>query len=137
MAASGALKFYSMRYSHVVFILLNTGLQFVILKPLSYCFKETIRFYVKASFASRPLSRLIRWYNRSVDITKEYWEKAIQFHGTFHGLKIIIIFMDWKLYKSAFYSDSFATPGLFVFLCFLFVLCFKFSVIFNGFITYV
>ena len=28
--------------------------QFVIFKPLSYCFKETIRFEVKASFVSRP-----------------------------------------------------------------------------------
>ena len=28
--------------------------QFVIFKPLSYCFKETIGFDVKASFASRP-----------------------------------------------------------------------------------
>ena len=58
--------------------------QFVISKPLSYCFKETIGFNVKASFASRPLSRLIRWYNRPGDITK----KAIEFHGTFQGLKI-------------------------------------------------
>ena len=34
--------------------------QFVIFEPLSYCFKETIEFDVKASFASRPVSRLIR-----------------------------------------------------------------------------
>ena len=33
---------------------------FVIFKPLSYCFEETIGFDVKASFASRPLWRLIR-----------------------------------------------------------------------------
>ena len=33
---------------------------FVIFKPLSYCFEETIGYDVKASFASRPLSRLIR-----------------------------------------------------------------------------
>ena len=64
--------------------------QFAIFKPLSYCFKETIAFDVKASFASRPLSRLIRWYNhnRPDDITKEFWEKDSQFHGNFHGLKI-------------------------------------------------
>ena len=37
-----------------------TTLQFVIFKPLSYCFKETIVFDVKASSASRPVSRLIR-----------------------------------------------------------------------------
>ena len=34
--------------------------QFVIFKPLKYCFEETIGFDVKASFASRPESRLIR-----------------------------------------------------------------------------
>ena len=33
--------------------------QCVIFKPLSYCFEETIRFEVKASFTSRPVSRLI------------------------------------------------------------------------------
>ena len=34
------------------------------------------------------MSRLIRWYNKPGDITIEFWEKAIQFHGTFQGLKI-------------------------------------------------
>ena len=38
-------------------------MQFVIFKPLSHCFEETIWFDVKASFPSRPESRLIRWYN--------------------------------------------------------------------------
>ena len=47
--------------------------QFVIFKPLTYCFKETIGFDVKASFASRPESRLIRWYNEPGDITKKFW----------------------------------------------------------------
>ena len=47
--------------------------QFVIFKPLSHCFEETIRFDVKASFASRPVLRLIRWYNKPGDITKEFW----------------------------------------------------------------
>ena len=32
----------------------NQTIQFVIFRPLSYCFKETKRFNVKASFASRP-----------------------------------------------------------------------------------
>ena len=41
-------------------------LQFVIFKPLSYSFKETIGFDVKASFTSRPVSRLISWYNKQV-----------------------------------------------------------------------
>ena len=40
------------------------------------------------SFASRTVLRLIGWYNKPGDITKEFWEKAIQFHGTFHELKI-------------------------------------------------
>ena len=63
--------------------------QICISVPLSLCFEETIGFYVKATFTSRPLSRLIRWYNKpGDDMTKEFWEKAIQFHGTFHGLKI-------------------------------------------------
>ena len=34
--------------------LLEYSLQFVIFKPLIYCFKETIGFDVKASSASRP-----------------------------------------------------------------------------------
>ena len=45
--------------------------QFLILNPLSYCFKDMIGFDVKASFASCPMSRLIRWYNKPGDITKE------------------------------------------------------------------
>ena len=57
--------------------------QFVILKPLRYCFKETFRFDVKDSFARRPVSRLTKPGN-----IKKNWGKAIQFHGTFHGLKI-------------------------------------------------
>ena len=44
-------------------------IQFVIFKPL-YCFEETIGFDVKASFTSRPESRLIRRYNEPGDITK-------------------------------------------------------------------
>ena len=40
--------------------------QFVIFKPLSHCFEETIGFDVKASFVSRPMSHLIRWYNKRI-----------------------------------------------------------------------
>ena len=47
--------------------------QFVIFKPLNYCFEETIEYDVKASFESRPESRLIRWYNEPDGITKEFW----------------------------------------------------------------
>ena len=73
--------------------LLQTGkmmilYQFAIFKPLKYCFEETIRFDVRASFANCSVSRLIRWYNKPGDIAKELSEKAIHFHGTFHGLKI-------------------------------------------------
>ena len=66
----------------------DVHIQFVIFKPLSYCFKETVGFDAKASFGNRPLSRLIRWCNKPGDITKEFWEKAIHFHGIFHRLKI-------------------------------------------------
>ena len=59
---------------------------FVIFKPLSYFFKETIGFDVKVSFASRSVLCLIRWYNKPGEITKEFWKKTIQFHRTFHGL---------------------------------------------------
>ena len=62
--------------------------EFVNFNPLSYCLGEIIGFDEKTSFASRPVSHLIRWYNKPGDITKEFWEKAIQFRGTFHGLKI-------------------------------------------------
>ena len=41
----------------------ETGSQFVIFKPLSNCFEETIGFDVKALFVGRPISRLIRSYN--------------------------------------------------------------------------
>ena len=44
--------------------------QFVIFKPLSYRFEETIGFDVKVSFAFRPVLRLIRWYNKPGDITR-------------------------------------------------------------------
>ena len=56
-------------------------IQFVIFNPLGYYFEGTIGFDVKALFASRPLSRLFKWYNYPGDITKEFYE-------TFHGLKI-------------------------------------------------
>ena len=46
------------------------------LKPLSYCFEETIWFDVKDSFASRPVSRLIKWYNKPGDKTKEILRKG-------------------------------------------------------------
>ena len=63
--------------------------EFVIFKPLScYYFKETIGFDVKVSLVSHPVSHPMRWQNKPGDITKEFWEKANQFHGTFHGLKI-------------------------------------------------
>ena len=54
----------------------NTIYQFVIFKPLNYCFEETIGFYLKASFASLPLSRLIRWYNKPGHIIKKLLDKA-------------------------------------------------------------
>ena len=62
--------------------------QFAIFKPLSFCFEETIGFEERTSFASRRVSLLIWWYTKPGYITKELWEKVIQFHGSFHGLKI-------------------------------------------------
>ena len=38
----------------------------MIFKSLSYCFKETTEFDVRALLTSRPLSRLIRWYNKRI-----------------------------------------------------------------------
>ena len=49
----------------------------VIFNPLSYCFEGTIGFDVKASFASRPVSRLIRWCNQPGDITKKKKDKKL------------------------------------------------------------
>ena len=65
--------------------------QFVIFKPLNYCFEEIIGFDIKASFASRPVSRLIRWYNK----TRWYNNRILNFEKrlfTPTGL-----FIDWKL----------------------------------------
>ena len=58
--------------------------QFVIFKTLSYCFEEAIAFDVEPSLARRPVAHLIK----PGDVKKEFQEKAIQFHGIFHGLKI-------------------------------------------------
>ena len=43
-------------------------MQFVVFKPLSYCFEETIGFDVKALFARPPVPRLIK----PGDIIKEF-----------------------------------------------------------------
>ena len=51
--------------------------QFVIFKLLSYCFEETIRFDVKASFASHPVSRIVRWYNKPGDMKKGFEDLAV------------------------------------------------------------
>ena len=51
--------------------------QFVIFKPLSYCFEETIGFGIKASFASRSVSRIIRWYKKPGDIKKEFGDFTV------------------------------------------------------------
>ena len=56
---------------------------FVIFKTFSYVFEETIGFGVKALFARPAMSHLIK----AGDIAKELSEKAVHFHGTFHGLK--------------------------------------------------
>ena len=51
-----AVKVYSPQSSN-----LSDALnQFAIFKPLGHCFEETIGFDIKTSFASRPVSPLIR-----------------------------------------------------------------------------
>ena len=63
------------------------SMQFVIFKPLSYCFEETIGFDVKASFTSRPVSRLISWYNNQVIQQKNFDKRLFSPTG---------LFTDWK-----------------------------------------
>ena len=79
--------------------------QFVIFKPLSYCFEETIWFNGKASFASRPVSRLInwlgdttRWYNKRI-LIKGYsvpldfsWIENYKLSSFFEVLRLFIWF---------------------------------------------
>ena len=62
--------------------------QFVIFKLLSYCFEKTVGLDVKASFVSRPVSRLISWYSSQV-IKQNNFDKKL-FSST-------RLFMDWKL----------------------------------------
>ena len=66
------INIYQQRKLHFPNFLINTK-QLVIFKPLRHWFEETIWFHVKASFASRRLSRLIRWHNNPGDIKKEFW----------------------------------------------------------------
>ena len=47
-------------------------------------------------FNSCTVLHLIRWYDKLGDITKGFWEKAIQFHWTFHGLKRML--NTWKVF---------------------------------------
>ena len=64
-------------------------------------FRGTFRgFDVKASHTSRPVSRLISWYNSQVIQQKNFDKRVfIQFHGTFHGFKITNWFLS-KRYKA-------------------------------------
>ena len=75
--------------------LLGTVSQFVIFKPLSSCFEETIGFDIKASFASRPVSLLISWYNNQMILQKNFDKRLFSSIGTFHGLKIT----NWSLFR--------------------------------------
>ena len=69
--------------------------QFVILKPLSYCFEEAIRFEVKVSFASRPVSHLIRWFNKPCNTTKEFWKRLFISMGLFIDCKLETVLFPW------------------------------------------
>ena len=53
-------------------------------KALSYCFKG---FDVKASFASRPISRLIKWYNKPGDKQNNFEKRLFSSTG---------ISLDWN-----------------------------------------
>ena len=60
MSSSNSMKSVTNTQSTVSnFVISSETVQFVVFKLLSFCFKETIGFDVKASFASRPVSRLI------------------------------------------------------------------------------
>ena len=59
--------------------------QFVIFKPVSHCFEQTRRSDVKASFARRPVSRLIK----PGDITKNFEKKLFSFTGLFSVFRIL------------------------------------------------
>ena len=67
-------------------------MQFVIFKPWSYCFEETTGFDVKALFASRPVSRLISWYNNQMIKQKNFDKRLFSSTG---------LFMDWKFKLNA------------------------------------
>ena len=81
-------RFHILSLSVHLSMMLYLQIQFVIFKPLSYCFKETIWFEVKASLASRPMSRLISWYNNQVIKQKNFDKRLFSSTG---------LFMDWKL----------------------------------------
>ena len=61
--------------------------QFVIFNPLSYCFKEIIGFDVKASFANRPVSHLIRWYNKTRWYNNRILRKGYSVAGDFSWIE--------------------------------------------------
>ena len=74
--------------------------QFIIFKSLSYCFEETIGFDVKASFASRPASRLNRWYNKQVIQQKNFDKRLFSSTGRFIDRKLQTDKVDLKIFQS-------------------------------------
>ena len=74
-------------------------MQFVVFKPLIYCYEETIGFDVKASFASRPLLRLMKWYNKPSDITKEVYKMEISKYQK-RSNKISNKRFDWQIWPN-------------------------------------
>ena len=76
-------------------------IQFVVFKPLSYYFEETIGFDAKASFTSRPVSRLISWYNKQVMQQKNFDKRLFSFTG---------LLMDWKLQTELLKSWNIVSP---------------------------
>ena len=63
----------------LVLEILPFDVSFVIFKTLSYVFEEAIGFGVKASFARRPVWRLIK----AGDITKQFLKRLFSSMGLF------------------------------------------------------
>ena len=112
-------RFHILSLSVHLSMMLYLQIQFVIFKPLSYCFKETIWFEVKASLASRPMSRLISWYNNQVIKQKNFDKRLFSSTG---------LFMDWKLQTGIENSSTVAENWHMIYF-FLFTFClFSFAI---------
>ena len=83
--------------------------KFVLFKLLSYFSQETIGFNLTSSFASRPVLRLIRWYNRLEVVGFGH----LSFEGSFTLFAFSLIFPPWSknYWKLQTEKSSFVTFG--------------------------